>query len=270
MEKVVYIVHSVDTEGPLYESLKATFERIREVFGFDFDASYDNLEKLQNKSFDLNGKEGQVAEMLSAKLLNYNDNYGKLQSMLNNIGSADFRNKLIDDAGRGWIFNWHCVDHVGYTYNPRKKDMGYHNIFDYYQSFIKQTAAPDAVHWHFHPMHWSGISHISATGYWGDNRFQEIIARRILDRNWFPSVNRAGFHTERPDSHWLLEQWIPFDLSNQSIENGGEQDDVGGGRFGDWRRAPDNWGVYNPSHDDYQVPGNCRRYIGRCLNMEKP
>ena len=39
------------------------------------------------------------------------------------------------------------------------------------------------------------------------------------------------------------------------------------GRFGDWRRAPSSWGIYNPSHDDYQVAGNCRRYIGRVLNV---
>ena len=29
--KIVYIVHCVDTEGPLYESLLAKFERIKEV-----------------------------------------------------------------------------------------------------------------------------------------------------------------------------------------------------------------------------------------------
>ena len=31
--KEVYIVHSVDTEGPLYESKKETFKRIEELCG---------------------------------------------------------------------------------------------------------------------------------------------------------------------------------------------------------------------------------------------
>ena len=31
--KIVYIVHAVDTEGPLYESLKAKFEKIKNIFG---------------------------------------------------------------------------------------------------------------------------------------------------------------------------------------------------------------------------------------------
>ena len=39
-DKIVYIVHSIDTEGPLYESLEAKFERIKDLFGID------NIEKL--------------------------------------------------------------------------------------------------------------------------------------------------------------------------------------------------------------------------------
>lgn len=33
MKKIVYIVHAIDTEGPLYESTKATFERLESTFG---------------------------------------------------------------------------------------------------------------------------------------------------------------------------------------------------------------------------------------------
>ncbi len=266
-EKVVYVVHSVDTEGPLYESLAETFVRIKNIFGFEIEPSNENLQKLQNAEFDLGGKEVQIQQMLSSGLLTYNDNYGKVGDMLERIGSKEFRMRVPDSYGNGWLYNWHCVDHMGYTDNPRRKDMGYHNIYDYYADFIKYTDAPDGIHWHFHPAHWSGASHICATSYIGDTRFLDIITRRVLERNWFPSVNRAGFHTERPDSHWLMEQWITFDISNQRTDKRDEQDDLNGGRLGDWRRAPSNWGVYNPSHDDYQVPGNCRRYIGRCLNV---
>ena len=31
-KKIVHIVHCVDTEGPLYESLSAKFERIKDLF----------------------------------------------------------------------------------------------------------------------------------------------------------------------------------------------------------------------------------------------
>ena len=47
----------------------------------------------------------------------------------------------------------------------------------------------------------------------------------------------------------------------------GAQFGLQGGRFGDWRRAPATWEPYHPSADDYQVPGDCRRWIARCLNV---
>lgn len=266
-ESVVYIVHSIDTEGPLFESLEETFKRIEQVFGIKIEPTQENLSKLQHQELDLDGSERQVAKMLSPEFLDYNDNYAKLDDMLERIGSSEFRNKITDSFGGGWVYNWHCVDHLGYSINPRRKDMGYHNIYDHYHSFIKQTDAPDQIYWHFHPSHHYGISNLNATMYFRDPKIYNIIARRILERNWFPSVNRAGFHTERPDSHWFLEQWIPFDLSNQSFDKDDEQPDTSGARFGDWRRAPSDWSVYQPHHDDYQVPGDCRRHIGRCLNV---
>jgi len=47
-----------------------------------------------------------------------------------------------------------------------------------------------------------------------------------------------------------------------------DQPDLSNGRWGDWREAPIRWGAYHPSHDNYQLPGDCRRWIFRCLNME--
>ena len=31
-EKIVYFCHCIDTEGPLYESLKAKFQRVKDIF----------------------------------------------------------------------------------------------------------------------------------------------------------------------------------------------------------------------------------------------
>jgi hypothetical protein len=72
----------------------------------------------------------------------------------------------------------------------------------------------------------------------------------------------------RPDSHWFLEQYIPFDFSSQAIATSAiDQAQMVGGRYGDWRRAPVTWEPYHPSADDYQVLGDCRRWIARCLNV---
>ena len=62
------------------------------------------------------------------------------------------------------------------------------------------------------------MAHYCATHYFATgNRLFEILARDIIDRHWFPAVNRPGFHVTRPDSHWFLEQFIPLDYSNQGI-----------------------------------------------------
>ena len=49
MGKDVYIVHCIDTEGPLYESIDASFERLKEIFGIELEATVENLRKIQNK-----------------------------------------------------------------------------------------------------------------------------------------------------------------------------------------------------------------------------
>ena len=110
--------------------------------------------------------------------------------------------------------------------------------------------------------------HRLATSYINSPSLYQILCRRIIERKWFPTANRQGYNAERPDSHWILEQWIPFDYSNQSSpDEVTAASDFLQGRLGDWRTAPSDWSIYQPDHDNYQVPGNCRRKIARCLNI---
>jgi hypothetical protein len=265
----VHIVHCIDTEGPLHEPLEATFERLRDIFGLDLPANRDTLEKLQRKEIALNGLENDVARVLSPELLAYHDTWEKLDEMLTHIMSSEYRSAMPDSFGGAWIYNWHCLDFVGFDTNPRRRDSGFHKVFDHYRDFVSRTGAPDGVHFHHHPIPFSGQGHHSATHYFAHAPMVfEILARRIIDRRWFPSVDRPGFHTRRPDSHWFMEQFIPFDYANQSTdEDYSSQKDIAAGRFGDWRRAPKSWRPYHPSHDDYQLEGHCRRWIARCLNI---
>ena len=78
MSKQIYIVYSIDTEGPLNEPLDATFDRIKEMFDLDITPTNENLKKLQNKQIVLNGREAEVAMALSPHLLNYNNTWEKL------------------------------------------------------------------------------------------------------------------------------------------------------------------------------------------------
>ena len=269
--KVINIVHAIDTEGPLYEPLEATFERLAEIYqvtGIEY--TRKNLLKLKNKEIDLNGKENEVANILNGHLANYNDTWDKIDEMLCDILSKNFKKKYKDSFGNGWVFNWHCLDHVGYEINPRRRDMGYHKIFDHYREITKKfKISQETINWHFHPMSTYKEAHRCATSYVNSPELYEILCRKIIERKWFPSVYRAGFQTERPDSNWFLEQWIPFDISNMSVENINDLNkniDFKNGRSGDWRLATKEWEVYHPDHDNYQINGNCRRWIGRALN----
>lgn len=270
--KKVLIVHAVDTEGPLYESLDAKFERLEELFKISgVKRTPENLQKLQNREINLGGLEEKVAEVLKGHRVNYNDSWEKIDEMLERISAPDFRNKMTDSYGRGWVFNWHCLDHVGFEVNPRRRDMGYHNVQDHYERFLaRNPELKDAIHWHFHPMSTFREAHRCATSYVNSDHLYTSLCRKIIERNFFPTVFRAGFQTERPDSHLFLEQWIPFDISNMALDDNEELNDTidfRNGRSGDWRLAPSDWSVYHPHHDNYQLEGNCRRWIGRALNV---
>jgi hypothetical protein len=265
----VYIVHCIDAEGPLYEPIQATFDRIRNIFGYEFEPRRDILQKLQRAEIPLTEKnEKDVAIMLLESRIRNHSSFDQIEEMLDIICSDNFRQHLPDSKGNGWKYNWFCLDHVGFNgLNPRRRIAGYHSIFDFYIDKVK--GSQDSIHWHYHPLPFTDNYNDSGYTYLNSSNIWEILARKIIERNWFPSAFRAGFHTERPDSNWFLEQWIPFDYSNQSTKNlKNSQPDLSEGRYGDWRHAPIDWYPYHPDHDDYQSIGNCRRWITRCLNID--
>jgi hypothetical protein len=275
MVGTVYIVHAVDTEGPLYEGLDATFKQLEEDFNITLPPTRTNVEKLRNKSIDLGGKEDAVAYFLRADRIEvFNESWQHIDDMHEVFMSDAWRSNLLDTDNQPYVVSWYCMDHVGFNYNPRRRAMGYHEIYKYYQQKIKEFARNrDKIYWHYHPMSFSMDAHRMGTNYsFNKNIHNEILARRIIDHLWFPVSNRPGGHIETFDINCWLEQWIPFDLANQSMENNvelenGEKAGRIPGRSGDWRGATSKWEVYHPSLYDYRKPGNLKRWIGRCLNM---
>ncbi|MGO9377191.1 MAG: hypothetical protein ACLP29_01405 [Dissulfurispiraceae bacterium] len=272
MSETVYVVHCIDTEGPLHESVEATFDRLKSIFKLDLEPSTEMLRRLQAGEVDLGGLESAVRKVVDPHLLSYNDTWEKVDAMLDECMSDEFRTHVRDTFGGGWVYNWFCVDHVDYESNPRRRDMGYHNIFDHYQQTIRETKSTrDGLHFHYHPHSFRKQAHHCATHWWSSSdSLHQIISRRVIDKKWFPAAHRPGFHVIRPDSHWFLEQFVPFDYSSQAMlptEDDKAQFGLMGGRLGDWRRSPVNWQPYHPAHDDYQLPGNCRRWVARCLNV---
>lgn len=270
LEPVLHVVHCIDTEGPLDEDIEATFLRIDELFGLRLEPSHEMLRALQRMEIPLDGLEEQLAAVVAPELLAYNRNWGDIRAMLSEALGQGFRREMPDDFDRGWVYSWHCLDHMGYVVNPRRKDLGYGKVFHFYRDMLAATGScVDEINWHFHPLSLSRQPLAAATSYSNSmDVLLPIIARRIIDDRWFPTTSRPGFHAERPDSHAFLEQWIPFDYANQAcLESSCAQQDTQFGRFGDWSRAPRSWLGYRPHHDDYQSVGECRRWIFRCLNV---
>jgi hypothetical protein len=268
----VFICHHIDTEGPLYESLEELFSRIKLIFGINMIPNQSNLIKLQNRDIDVSDEVWKELKVtIDPHTISFKGTWEEIDVMLTEIMSDSYRNKIVDSNGNGWKYNWHIMDHVGFVNNPRRRDLGYLKIFEYYQQKIKETQSQDTIHWHFHPIHRDRDAHIPATSY--DNssfELHQVISRRIIEKNWFPVVNRAGFHSVRSDSNLFLEQWIPFDPSNQAIDDDNQpkfQKDMVNGRFGDWRGAPSNWDIYHPDYADWRKTGNMKRYVARILNM---
>lgn len=249
---VVYISHNIDTEGPLGVTLPALSHGEQRFPHLDVDFSSCNYEGLVDRHRRL---------VLGS--------WQEVISMLNVATSREFRSRMLDSFEGGWIYNWFCMDHIGFIDNPRHRAMGIHEIFDFYADLVGRQRFGDALHWHFHPMSTYREAHRCATSYQNSPELHYIIARRLLDRRWFPRANRPGFQDERQDAHWFLEQWIPFDFANA---NSGRLDeaknpDMVDGRFSDWRFAPSDWRTYHPHHDCVQREGACRRKIARSATL---
>ncbi|SUJ13123.1 Uncharacterised protein [Sphingobacterium spiritivorum] len=274
MKGKVYICHHIDTEGPLYESLGELFKRVKFVTGIELEATEENVRRLQSREIEVTDELWEELKLIiDPHTINFLGDWEKIDTMLNEIMSEEYRKAMVDSEGNGWCYNWHVMDHVGFTgENPRRRDLGYLKIFDYYQKRISEpNSQRDELHWHFHPISFSKDAHIPATSYENSmDELHQILSRRLIERSWFPIVNRAGFHTVRFDSNHFLEQWIPFDPSNQAIKEEFQpklQRDLTNGRFGDWRGAPFDWSMYHPNHRDWRKTGDMNRYVARVLNM---
>jgi hypothetical protein len=268
----VLLVHCVDTEGPLYESVSATFERVENTFGLKFTASREQLSRLQQGLDTPDHLKEAVMEFLSEDRLRYNTSWTEVDNMLHGMMAEDWRMRYADDYGNGYVFSWYILDLLGAESNPRRKALGFHAIYEHYRDILAEHGnTADKLYWHNHPVSFFFEANKTSNNFSFTNHHVQSISRRIIDHLDFPASYRPGCHCERPDINLFLEMWIPFDYANQGMPERAEdslQKDIGGGRYGDWRRATSEWETYHPDWYDYQAKGNMKRYISRCLNLD--
>jgi hypothetical protein len=275
----VLIVYCIDAEGPLYESLEATFERIAERFDIHLPPSQATLRKLQQGDFEpkireqIAGREAGLMNMISPTRLDFAADWKTLNERVARCFETEHRMLLPDSRGQGLVYSWFCVDRVGMDHNPRRRALGYHSIIENYLEWLRESpvASQDETYWHYHPISFFNEAHKCANNISHTNHHLQVLCRRVIDLGFFPVAFRPGCDVERPDINLFLEQWIPFDYGNvggEQTEAEQQQADLAGGRYGDWRRAPRTWGTYHPSINDYQIPGTLNRYMARCRYAE--
>lgn len=260
----VWAVHCIDTEGPLEETLDATFDRVNAVFGTTLEPSLAALAQLQRAALPLGGQEAEIARFVSPSRLAYLSSWRDIDAMIGRVTAPSFRQANCDSAGHEYVFSWFVLDVIGYHDNPRRKAAGYHAVWDPYQRMVRSSGQHDCFGWHFHSVPVSRHA-LEYNTCWTNNDYGErALARRLIERRAFPSVFRAGGIIERNDLSWWLEQFIPFDYSSGAMaENAGQP-----GRNWDWRHAPLQWTPYHPDWYDYRRPGGMRRSIFRCLEID--
>ena len=199
-EKILPVVHLVDTEGPLDEKIETTFERLYNDYDINLEPTKENLKIIQNGEGLPDNIREVIMKKYSAHRMETNRNWDDVTKMCHRLFNEDWRGKFTDSFGNPYIINWCCVDFLGFKENPRARQMGPNIIFKYYDKWINDRAMiKDKLYWHYHPVAFSRSAHHSGTSLNHLPYHYTSLCHRILDCHDFPAVFRPGYHTERTD-----------------------------------------------------------------------
>ncbi len=216
--------------------------------------------------------EGPIVDSRKPEIL---DTWERVDSLIRRMTHKEFRMKFPDFSGQGLKYSWFILHLTGFKTNPFKRPMGYNQVFDHYLETHGKTIADnqDGLYWHYHQPSPSGIGNEWCRDWTHCTEYHQVLSHLVLDRGFFPTCFRAGGRIEDDDlSHWI-EQWIPFDFSNNSGKVNWDKRESDGKKLSDicdWRRAPQDWFPYHPSKEDYQVPGTQKRSLFRCPDLNSP
>lgn len=190
------------------------------------------------------------------------DNWTDILSSLTEITDPTFRSKYTDSFNSPYRYNWFIMDFTGFKTNPKNRRDEYNDTYDHIKSL---NASMDTFHWHDHHVPASGIGDQWSDDWDSSTEYLDILAHRLMDRGDFPEAFRAGGTIEdNRASHWLEDNLLA-DYSNRVSYSSFPTDNI----FDfNWFGTPAHWGFYHPSREDFQKPGDMRRYIVRCPDLK--
>lgn len=202
--------------------------------------------------------EGPCADPGSADLLG---DWAGVEAAMDKLFDDDFRRRHPDPAGGGLRVGWFFLTWTGFATNPRNRDLGYHRVRDRYRERwgTALDAFGDEECWHYHHPPASGVGNEWGLDWSASDEHDRILARQLLERDWFPAVYRAGGTIMDSVSSRWVDRWFPIDYSNRApvaIEG-----------LVDWSGGVADWSLYHPDPEDFRRPGAGQRVMARCLDL---
>ena len=185
----------------------------------------------------------------------------EIKRTLHDITNEDFRQKNKDSTGESYKYNWFIMDFTGFRTNPKERIQEYNNTYDNIKSL---NTSIDSFHWHYHHPPSSGVGDQWSDDWNSSQEYINILGNRIMHRQDFPEVFRAGGTIEDNKCSLWLEDNLMIDYSNRVSHRSQPTDNI----FDfNWHSAPPHWGYYRPSKDNFLDIGKMRRYVVRCVDL---
>ena len=189
-----------------------------------------------------------------------------------------WRDKYRDSSGDRLKVTWFIMSHELFRYADNGGCTAIYDAMMKYKDRLEEFG--DELGWHYHHADWydadgdgksawSQITTFDGTAYTHgtDREIAENMLNCLLtERGFFPAVFRSGWTWENKDLSRWLDEIFPYDFSAYPPNRGTDKrNDPIRNRY-DWTKAPRGYSGYHPGRDDYQKPGDLKRWIFRTVS----
>ncbi|MEN8193169.1 MAG: T9SS type A sorting domain-containing protein [Bacteroidota bacterium] len=213
------------------------------------------------------------------------DNYYDIDLYINpnrnayQVMDPSFRDQFRDSYGTPLKMTWWMMAGNIFRY-ATNKNVPVPNIMTLY--LMKKYHSEniilngDELTLHYHTFYWSDYDG-DGTYYWNQSKtfleslddFNFTLAQFLLEEETFPVSFRSGWHYMDNDwQHYLDQRVLPYSLHNDYPAKRTFDDEPIDNIF-DWSEAPSEWIPYNPSYDNYQIPGDGKSWNVRSASFQR-
>ena len=182
----------------------------------------------------------------------------------NIVMSPSFRNQFVDSYGTPlkmtwWMMAGNIFRHATNTDIPIPNIMTLYHMKNIYGENVRQVG--DELSLHYHTFVWSDYDQ-DGLYYWNQaesfleskDDFDVTLAQFLIEENTFPVSFRSGWHYM--DNAWqnYLNDILPFSMHNDYPNMNTDETEPLDNLY-DWSQAPAEFVPYQPSEENYQLPG---------------